>query len=124
MIKFYYNMAPNPMKGHPDIAGVFDGGGYFVCECKTGTGRLEPKQIEWRDKLQAKGVTYVLVRSLDDLAKAFACRTEPLTKSEMEDALESLPDISPTLPFKPTAISQDRLKLASPPPHLPRGPKR
>ena len=62
----------NPMKGFPDVAGVMPcgTGRLFVVEVKTKTGRLSPEQLKWRELLEAKGVFYVLARSLDDVIAA------------------------------------------------------
>jgi hypothetical protein len=61
----------NPMKGFPDMFGVLPGGlgRMFVIEVKTAKGRLSEEQQQCRRELEAKGVVYVLARSLDD-AKA------------------------------------------------------
>lgn len=88
-VKFQGFRAKNPMTGHPDIAGVFDGGRYFVVEVKTLTGRLSPQQKVWRDLFIGKGCLYILARSVDDLAHAFRDLHPNLTPEECKDAAES-----------------------------------
>lgn len=63
----------NPMSGFPDAAFIVpnSGGRFGVVECKAPKGKLEPHQIEWRDRLVEQGVFYVLATSLDDLIAAF-----------------------------------------------------
>lgn len=58
----------NPLKGFPDIFGILpDGlGRMFVIEVKTKSGRLKEEQLQCRAELEAKGVVYILARSLDD----------------------------------------------------------
>lgn len=65
----------NPMKGFPDIAGIGRNGlgRMFVIEVKTKTGRLSPEQEKWRAVLEAKGVIYILARSLDDVQSVLRC---------------------------------------------------
>jgi len=63
----------NPMKGHPDIAGVLKGGRYFAIEVKRPGKKVTwyPEQLEWRDRLSEAGVLYIAATSVDDVAKAF-----------------------------------------------------
>lgn len=58
----------NPMKGFPDLFGLLPTGvgRAFAIEVKAPKGQLSPEQVSWREKLEAKGVIYVLARSLDD----------------------------------------------------------
>jgi hypothetical protein len=93
-VKFQGFRAKNPMRGHPDVAGVFEGGRYFVIEVKTPAGRLSPEQKVWRDLLVSKGCVYMLARSVEDLEREFRDRHPTLTKDEQQDALESLNDFT------------------------------
>lgn len=61
----------NPMKGFPDLALILPGGtGRFaVIECKVPRrGHWYPEQLEWRERLEAKGVLYIVGTSLDAVA--------------------------------------------------------
>lgn len=90
--------ARNPLKGFPDIAGVIERGRFFTIEVKTKSGRLSPEQKLWRDRLTERGVLYILAYSLDDVQSALL--PVPLTLSEQQDAIESLPDIrAEDIPF-------------------------
>lgn len=59
----------NPMKGFPDIAGLYCKK-FFTIEVKTKTGKLSEEQKAWVDRLQGQGVTCVIARSLDDVIEA------------------------------------------------------
>ena len=61
---------PNPMTGHPDLAGVIEGR-YFAIEVKTAEGHLSTGQIEWIDKLILSGAMVIIARSLDDVIRFF-----------------------------------------------------
>lgn len=70
----------NPIRGHPDIAGVLrPSGRYFAIEVKRPTrARWSPEQREWRDRLTAAGVLYLVASSVEDvrrgLGRAQGCR--------------------------------------------------
>lgn len=68
----------NPMRGFPDLAGIMGcgTGRLFTIEVKTKVGRLSPEQERWRAVLEAKGVVYILARSLDDVATRFKAYEE------------------------------------------------
>lgn len=66
--------APNPMKGFPDIMGVFSDGRMFAIEVKSETGRLRPEQKAWRDRLDVRGVVWIEARSLEDVLNYFNAR--------------------------------------------------
>lgn len=56
--------------GSPDIIAIV--GGYFVgIECKSPTGKQSEKQIEFQKKVERAGGQYILVRSVEDVAKFF-----------------------------------------------------
>ncbi len=56
--------AKNPMKGFPDI-GAVKGGRFFALEVKTPAGSMSPEQLEWKTRLEDKGVIYVIATSVD-----------------------------------------------------------
>lgn len=58
--------APSPIKGFPDVCGVFNDGRMFAFELKAGS-KLSPKQIEWQAKLKRMNCVCHVVRSLDDV---------------------------------------------------------
>lgn len=66
--------APNPMRGHPDRAGLLRGGHYFAIEVKAPgwRGKLDEYQAAWRKRLEDGGAIYVLATSLDDVRSALA----------------------------------------------------
>lgn len=71
----------NPMRGHPDIAGVLrPSGRYFAIEVKRPTrARWSPEQREWRDRLTAAGVLYLVASSVEDVRRALGTmKTEKL----------------------------------------------
>ena len=70
--------AKNHYAGLPDILGVLRGGTgrMFAVEVKTKTGQLETNQIEWRERLEAAGVVYVLARSVSDVETVFTAYEE------------------------------------------------
>ena len=67
-----YFVYPNTagMGSHPgvsDLCAVREGVVLWI-ECKSPTGRLSPKQERFRADVEAHGGTYVVARSVDDLA--------------------------------------------------------
>jgi hypothetical protein len=53
------------LPGQADILGFILWRGLpisFACECKDGTGRLSPVQIQWRDAWIRRGGLYILCR--------------------------------------------------------------
>lgn len=68
----------NRYAGLPDILGVLrcGTGRMFAIEVKTKKGQLEEKQQEWRARLEAAGVVYLLARSLDDVESVFTAYEE------------------------------------------------
>jgi hypothetical protein len=60
----------NQMKGFPDVAGVLSGGRLLAIEVKRPRGRLSPKQVDWRVKLEAAGALYILATKLEDVLDA------------------------------------------------------
>jgi|TARA_R110002110_G_scaffold400307_1_gene616565 hypothetical protein len=57
-------------RGWPDITVFrFEDKPIFF-ELKSATGRCSPHQIFWRDRLQAMGFDWFLIRSLDDVKEA------------------------------------------------------
>lgn len=60
----------NPMKGHPDIAGVLKGGRYFTVEVKRpGRGKWLPEQLDWQQRLRDAGVVYIVATSVEDVKR-------------------------------------------------------
>lgn len=61
----------NPMKGFPDIAGVWPDtdGCLFVIEVKRPGEQLEPHQVKWRDRLVANRVTHITATSIEDVRR-------------------------------------------------------
>lgn len=70
----------NPMKGHPDIAGVLNGR-LFVIEVKAEGGRLDVDQKKWQRDLIAAGALYVLAYSLDDVVYCLKTQRNKTTKT-------------------------------------------
>lgn len=61
----------NPMKGFPDLAFVIGGVGRLgVIECKLPKkGKWYPEQLEWRERLEAAGVIYIVGTSLEAVSE-------------------------------------------------------
>lgn len=57
----------SPVKGFPDLAGVFPNGKFFAIELKTDKGRLSPEQAEWITKLNLSGAMAIVLRSKDEI---------------------------------------------------------
>mgnify|MGYP006871776411 CR=1 FL=1 len=57
------------MPGAPDRI-VFYKGAVYATEFKAPGKKLGPKQEEIRDKIEATGCNYLVIRSLDDFVKA------------------------------------------------------
>lgn len=73
----------NPLKGHPDLAGVLrPGARYFTIEVKRPgslAGRWYPEQLEWGTRLREDGVLYIVATSVEDVKRAIE-EHHPLTK--------------------------------------------
>lgn len=54
-------------KGWPDFILNLPGGRVAYIELKTASGRLQPEQVEFRDKVLANGSRWALCRSLSDV---------------------------------------------------------
>jgi len=65
--------AKNPMRGHPDRAGVFRGR-YLAIEIKAPgwAGELKAEQAAWRERLENAGALYILATSVADVEIAIA----------------------------------------------------
>lgn len=63
----------NKLKGHPDLAGVREGGRYFAIEVKRpgAEANLSPEQLTWKADLERRGVLYVVASSVEDVRRAF-----------------------------------------------------
>lgn len=65
----------NPMRGHPDIAGVLSYGvwlgHYFAIEVKQPGQGFSPEQMDWALKLQKAGAVYMAVTSLREVIDCF-----------------------------------------------------
>jgi hypothetical protein len=57
----------SPIKGFPDLAGVFPNGKFFAIELKTDKGRLSPEQHEWITKLNMSGAMAIVLRTKDEI---------------------------------------------------------
>jgi len=57
----------SPIKGFPDIAGIFPNGKFFAIELKTDKGRLSPEQHEWITKLNMSGAMAIVLRTKDEI---------------------------------------------------------
>lgn len=70
--------APNPMAGFPDIGMISlkRSGSLLTFEIKSSTGSLSIKQKVWSRLLQAVGVRWALIRSVDDLRAALLAWNE------------------------------------------------
>jgi hypothetical protein len=66
------------LAGVPDVIVLAPVGRIFCLEFKTLTGRLSPAQRAVFDQLVALGVPCAVIRSLDDLIKAFATWNIPM----------------------------------------------
>ncbi len=62
----------NPMKGFPDLWGLFPSGRMYAIEVKTKTGRMSKEQAIWKYDLTRLGAVYIEARSIDDVASAMA----------------------------------------------------
>lgn len=60
--------------GGSDLVGIYRGRAVFV-EVKTPIGKLSPAQKQFRDLVEGKGATYVVLRSVDD-ARAWILQME------------------------------------------------
>ena len=60
-------MKKSPIKGFPDLAGVFGDGRLWAIELKTSTGKLSPEQVEWITKLNHSGAMAVVLRSREEI---------------------------------------------------------
>lgn len=66
----------NPMRGHPDIAGVLMdvgpfSGMYFAIEVKKPGQGFSQEQMDWALKLQKAGAVYMAVTSLQEVIDCF-----------------------------------------------------
>lgn len=59
----------SPIKGFPDIAGVFPSGKFFAIELKTDKGRLSTEQTEWITKLNMSGAMAIVLRSKEEISE-------------------------------------------------------
>lgn len=53
--------------GAADIVGETKDGRALAVEVKTGSGRLSPEQIKWRDAFVSRGGLYIEARCIDDV---------------------------------------------------------
>lgn len=58
---------PSPIKGMPDLSGVFPSGRLFCIELKTDKGKLSPEQSEWITKLNMSGAMAIVLRSKEEI---------------------------------------------------------
>lgn len=57
----------SPIRGFPDLAGVFPSGKFFAIELKTDKGRLSPEQTQWISKLNMSGAMAIVLRSKEEI---------------------------------------------------------
>jgi len=62
----------SPIKGFPDLAGVFPNGKFFAIELKTDKGKLSPEQTDWITKLNMSGAMAVVLRSKEEISEFVA----------------------------------------------------
>lgn len=60
------------LPGSTDLIGIRAGGQFLAIEVKTGTGRLSPQQINFRDMILKQGGLYVEARCVEDVERALA----------------------------------------------------
>jgi len=58
---------PSPMKGVSDILGISSTGKFIAIEVKSAKGKASPEQIDFLDKVRARGGIAIVARSLDDV---------------------------------------------------------
>jgi hypothetical protein len=66
----------SPIKGFPDIAGVFPNGKFFAIELKTDKGRLSAEQVEWITKLNMSGGMALVLRTKDEIREFIEAATK------------------------------------------------
>lgn len=66
----------SPIKGFPDIAGVFPSGKFFAIELKTDKGRLSAEQTEWITKLNMSGAMAIVLRSKEEISEFIAAASK------------------------------------------------
>jgi hypothetical protein len=66
----------SPIKGFPDIAGVFPSGKFFAIELKTDKGRLSTEQTEWITKLNMSGAMAIVLRSKGEISEFIAAASK------------------------------------------------
>lgn len=57
----------SPVKGFPDLAGMFKNGRLFAIEIKTQKGQLSPEQIEWITKINHSNGMAIVLRTKDEI---------------------------------------------------------
>jgi hypothetical protein len=63
---------PSPIKGFPDLAGVFPSGKFWAIELKATKGRLSPEQTDWITRLNMSGAMAVVLRSKEEISEFIA----------------------------------------------------
>ena len=66
-------MRKNPLKGIPDLQGIFPNGHSFFIECKRPKGKLSEEQKKWEENLKRNNVVYVEAFSVEDVTEKFKC---------------------------------------------------
>ena len=66
----------SPVKGFPDIAGVFPSGKFFAIELKTDKGRLSTEQTGWITKLNMSGAMAIVLRSKEEISEFIAAASK------------------------------------------------
>jgi hypothetical protein len=75
----------SPIKGFPDLAGMFAGSGrLFALEIKTTKGKVSPEQVDWIAKINKSGGMAVVLRSKAEIHQFVTAvmKTKPPEKSE------------------------------------------
>lgn len=62
-------LRPVALKGIPDIVGVLPGGRFIGVECKTGSSRLSPEQIDFQLNVKRNGGCCVAVWQVEELVE-------------------------------------------------------
>ena len=68
-VRKFYLKSPNITRGVSDLM-VLHGGRLIAVEVKSAKGRQSPEQLEFQQKIEANGGTYIVARSVQDVINA------------------------------------------------------